>query len=528
MATVPIDAQYFRTREQLLPYEDARFNSLIAGVPNSYSPSNDYSVWGGFLRAIAMELARFEFMYSYDIASQDPQYLTPPDIRRRFAGPLFISKSYPQATQSDQSYRTMVVSLIKAYQEGATVQALQDVITAYTGDIIQVQEIYSLVGNGFYTLKDHNTLKVSLNISGSDPSEVLPTVAEIQTISQNLYNALDLAKPAHIGLNYSIVLGLNEDLSMYTRALLVTASAWAQMAAADQAYYIPEYDASASIPGQPAVLSTGQYEEANLTSLVTAAQWAALDPSLQGWYYQEYDLNAGATGTAILTPSEWAILSTEQQADYTLMYRVGYLPMYRLIQVEPTTLTPAQWADLNAANPTMAAAYYAQYVLSSNATGIAPVLTAAQFAAASGPTQANYTEVMQLGAVNGILDTFQPIFLGVEPPPLPPIFTDAPLLNPNSPDTQLTAIGKLVGEYFAQNITADQYAALMSDDYRAEYAQNTDGSYTLLPGALNDVAITDSSNNPTGVISRAVGVLAPQEDLAWIPQSDSVRIYELD
>lgn len=352
MATTPItpvlpDLLYQKQREALLPYEDARFASLLSGVPDYYPTQNDYTIYGCLLRAVAMELARLEYMYSYDLVGLEPQFLTPPDIKRRWAAPLFINKSYPSAAQTDVDYRSMVVGLLEAYPKGATVEAITDVIYAYTGQTVKVEELYKLSGNGIFDDTDRNALKVVLDAStatGNDPFSQVQSAAALATLSLNLYGAIDLAKPAHIGLDFSVTFGDGEDLS---------------------------------------------------------------------------------------------------------------------------------------------------------------------------------------SRIAAIVDTLEIIYTGVEAAPLPEVFTQAPFLDPSSPDTRLSAIGKLVGEFFSQTITSTQYAALMSDDFRAEYALNADGSYSLTPSAEQDIILLDTNGNPTGSISRARGVLAPQLFKAWEIKSDELVIFRM-
>ena len=62
---------------------------------------------------------------------------TPPDIKRRWAAALEINKSYPEASQFDLDYKAMLVALLAAYPEGTTVDAIQKVITAYTGETLR-------------------------------------------------------------------------------------------------------------------------------------------------------------------------------------------------------------------------------------------------------------------------------------------------------------------------------------------------------------------------------------------------------
>ncbi len=239
------DQYYLRSREDLLQFEDARYTSLINAIANFYTTRNDQSMWGSFIRAIAIELARIEYMYSYDIVAKNPVYLTPPDIKRQYADPLHVTGTFQQSSQFDSGdfgtqgsgfmtwapatdyilgsvvldsngnlqvvttagttgasvpswslgleavtsdntivwanygtapnplaypigYRDMLVDLLFAYQNGATVTSIQDVIYAYTGKNIVVDELYKkITKGGYYDQSDRNTIAVSVNVGGS-------------------------------------------------------------------------------------------------------------------------------------------------------------------------------------------------------------------------------------------------------------------------------------------------------------------------------------------------------------------------
>jgi hypothetical protein len=338
------DVLYDKSRESLLPYEDSHFNALMASIPDNYVSKSDYTLWGSILRIVAEELARLEYDYAYDMVGLDPRFLTPPDIKRRWAAPLQINKSYPQESQFDLDYKALIAALLAAYPEGCTTDAISKVITAYTGETVAVEELYKEIGNGLVDDSDRNTIRVGLNTTSVQPLSQLASANLLQTLAQNLYSAIDLAKPAHVGLDFSLTFGTIED-------------------------------------------------------------------------------------------------------------------MHTLI---------ASWTD-----------------------------------------------------------KLKIVFNGVEPAPLPPIFTYAPMEDPTSPDTELTAYGKEVGNFFASSITAAEYAALMNDAYRAEYISNPDGTYSIDPNRAGDIALLDASGNPTGVISEAQGVLAPQLEKAWLMKSDKLKIYRL-
>lgn len=234
------DQLYLQSRESLLLYEDARMNSLIQSVANFYMTRNDQSTWGNVLRAIAEELSRLEYYYAYDLVNKIPQYLTPPDIKRRWADPCYVNANWPSPTQFDTTFRTMIVDLIKAYRLGSTAVSIQDVILAYTGLNIKVEQLYQFEGDGFYDVSDGNAIKVSVNVGGTDPLTDITSLNQLQAITQSLYGAIDLAKPAHVGLEFTTVFGTNENLDCLLSPTYLTEQMYISLAASDstmQDYY---------------------------------------------------------------------------------------------------------------------------------------------------------------------------------------------------------------------------------------------------------------------------------------------------
>ena len=306
------DQYYLRSRENLLQYEDARYQSLVNAMANFYTMRNDQSIWGSFLRAIAMELARIEYMYSYDVVAKNPQYLTPPDIKREYADSLFVAGNFQQLSQFDSGsfgdsfgqwagstgvilrtaildsngniqiantagvtgstepswalttgatttdgsvvwtnggsapptlaypigYRDMLVDLLAAYQEGATAKSIQDVIYAYTGKNIVVEELYKqIVAGGFYDQSDRNAVKVSVNVGGDDPLVDVQSLEELQQITNSLYGAIDLAKPAHVGLEFTTVFGSDDNIDCFISPRYLTQTQLNTLTEKQKQYY---------------------------------------------------------------------------------------------------------------------------------------------------------------------------------------------------------------------------------------------------------------------------------------------------
>lgn len=230
------DDLYRRSREDLLQYEDSRMNSLLQGIANFYTTRNDQSTWGNLLRSLAIELAKLDYNYSYAIVNKDPSFLTPPDISRRWRDPLYVTSNWPSKTQFDTDFKSMLVQLIQAYKLGSTVASIQDVIFAYTGINIIVEELYKEIGNGVFDQSDRNSIKVSVSVGNNSLSQIT-TLTQLQQIVQSLYGAIDLAKPAHVGLEFTTVFGQDENIDCFITPEFVTEAQFNSMAVDEQSLY---------------------------------------------------------------------------------------------------------------------------------------------------------------------------------------------------------------------------------------------------------------------------------------------------
>jgi hypothetical protein len=206
------DIQYQKSRAEMIIYEDNSTSNLLSGIPNYYLSVNDQTRFGELIHAVGKELARLEYAYTSDLWAKSPRFLTPSDSRRRYQATLSIPREYPLPSQSDLDYLSMVVSLIQAFGGGTTKQSIEDVITAYVGDKVEVIELFKRIGNSIYDQSDRNTISVSAKVgSGGD----LLDIAGVKTLTENLYSALDLAKPAHVGIALNAVFGADEEISEF-------------------------------------------------------------------------------------------------------------------------------------------------------------------------------------------------------------------------------------------------------------------------------------------------------------------------
>ena len=454
------DQYYLRSREELLQYEDARFQSLINAMTNYYTTANDQSEWGAFLRAVAMELARIEYMYSYYIVSKDPQYLTPPDIKREYSNPLFVTGTFQQNAQFDSGdfgasfgqwaavtgvifrtaiqdtngniqiatqagetgalepswavqeglttvdntvvwtnagaapaalaypigYKDMLIDLLAAYQEGATPKSIQDVIYAYTGKNIIVEELYKeIVPGGFYDQSDRNAIKVSVGVGGDDPLTEIENLTELQQITNSLYGAMDLAKPAHVGLEFTTIFGVDENIDCFISPRYLTQYQLDTLTASQQLYYvlIGYVLANPSVLGwHPNTLYAAgsliqdtngniQYSAVGGVTGTVAPVWAT---TLENATPDDGDVIWINIGTPQITIAAYQALPSQQQAVYQAYYQnlncvgTGIDDTLRIIiqQYEEPPFDPMlyQAPILDPTNPTTTLASYGRHILS--------------------------------------------------------------------------------------------------------------------------------------------------------------------
>src|SRR5271166_951995 len=498
------DLLYQKTREQLLPYEDARLNSLLQAVADFYVTRNDQSIWGNFLRGLAVELARLDYDYSYDIVNKDPSLLTPPDIRRRWAAPLYVSSNWPSANQFDVQYKQMLVELLQAYRMGTTVAAIQDVIFAYTGLQIQVVELYKEIGNGVYDQSDRNSISVSVQVgtAGSNPLNSITSLAQLQVIVQSLYGAIALAKPAHVGIEFTTVFGVGEDLDCLISPEFVTQQQYIQLpSAAEQAYYtLTGYvlnspalfwkASTAFVLGNVLRDSNGNFQL--LTNVgISPFESGATVPV---WNLSSRGSNTTADGNLTWTNISPYVVSTSVESSVVTV-TLNFPPALTTgIVVTLLGLTGVNGAALNGVPLTVtsiagatftAVSTLADYTTESETTGTATFplpssITPFQFSQLNGVWQPLYEQQYTIqrccqtdtdGDVicssatplqpwyhPGMSDTLRIFVQLSETQPLGPMLIQAPVFNAANPKTTIAAYGRLL----SPSLSPAQWAALPS------------------------------------------------------------------
>lgn len=510
------DELYLLNREDLLSIEDSSFNSMIQAVADSYSTRNDQSVWGLILRAVSQEMAQLEFAKQYDIASKDPSLLTPPDIKRRWAGPLYLSRNYPTATQYDRDYKLMLVGLIQAYRKGATVQGIADVIKAYTGIRLTVQELYKLIAPGsYYNQSDRNAISVAYQVAGTDAFSKAEGFLKLQQVTSDLYAAIDLAKPAHVGLNLTAVFGSDENIDHYIMGNV----GWnlPNAATTPEKVILPN---GSSITNSPWVSMFGSYW------LTDAAGDVLFDSVMQ----PDGALALKFLNVSLLNPtissSDFNGFPTELQTDILTSYAQQQNGSYAPVTV-PYPYTTNQNSDgTQTVNITM--------------PGIQEFLRI--FVQLDEPQPLNATLIQAPLRDPASKDTR----IAGYPPgqrPLPVIITSGVwAAYPTYTKSQYTLTDGFYvlnnGGYLPQKVTAEQWNAyppsvaagtnLIQALYSA-YTETDNSQWYLLNDAGQGYRLLiDASGNITGDVTTVQGVLSPQENTVWEISDDADSIFELN
>jgi hypothetical protein len=471
------DLVYLKSRDDLLQYEDARLNSLLQSVANFYTTRNDQSIWGNFLRAIAIELAKIDFDYSYDLVNKDPRFLTPSDIRRRWSDPLYVSSNWPALGQLDLSYKQMLVELIAAYREGTTVKAIQDVIFAYTGIEIKVVELYKEIGNGIFDQSDRNAISVSVIVggSGSNPLTTVTSLSQLQIIVQSLYNAIALAKPAHVGLEFTTVFGETEDLECILSPAVVTAQQIVELPTDETAFFTftsyspinPALFWKASTPFALNNLlrdSNGNFQL--LTSIGAFPNNSGITVPLWSNTSLEFTADNDLTWKNI-SPSVVSTSVASNVVTVTLSYPVGLSigSVVKLINLGTSTFLNGVSLLVSSVNGATFTANFthANYATTPESSGTATfalpqTITAIQFNQLNSTWQSLYQKIYTNTncQASGISDTLRIFVKQVEQPPFGPMLIQAPVFDPKNPKTTIAAYGRVL----LPKLSPTQWAAL--------------------------------------------------------------------
>lgn len=208
LALSPVDLELF---------ERAAYAALRSFIPDFYRDGREDTLWGLHLRGIASQMARLDHRNHYNIYGSDPASLNAADLLRRFGGPLYLNRNYPGKTQYDQDFKAMVLKLLEAYREGAKASSIEKVIQAFTGESFGVEELFKSIGS-YYDVSDRHAIRIGVRVAQAQEgitTNIASDVARVRDLVKDLYTAIDLAKPAHVGLNLTTIMGLDENISLF-------------------------------------------------------------------------------------------------------------------------------------------------------------------------------------------------------------------------------------------------------------------------------------------------------------------------
>jgi hypothetical protein len=212
--TIQPDSGYWKSRAELINYEQAAFAALRSGVPNCYRDAVDNTAWGWILHALARRIGATDYLDQYHLIARNPALLTPPDLLRQMVPFLPLGQDYPNNNQFDLDFKTMVLRLLKAYRQGARLPALAAVIEAFTGadpSTFSVTEMYTLIGTPGVDCSYRNTIRIEVPIGGTSSSDSLFTASP--NLIQDIYQALAATKAAHVGIELIGVFPRAENVS---------------------------------------------------------------------------------------------------------------------------------------------------------------------------------------------------------------------------------------------------------------------------------------------------------------------------
>ena len=216
--SLPADVVYRRSEVELEGLERASFQVMRNSVPDYYRDGRDDTLRGRALRAAARLMAQADFQTQYLLAGIDPSCLTPADLLRQYGKLLGLNRNYPGKTQYDLDFKDMVLKLLAAYRLGATAESIRLVLEAYTGTAFTLEELFQGITPGG-DISDRNAIRVGLGVGSTGINgDAVRDISRVADTVKDLYTAIDLAKPAHVGINLTTV--LRDDADQITLGIL--------------------------------------------------------------------------------------------------------------------------------------------------------------------------------------------------------------------------------------------------------------------------------------------------------------------
>jgi hypothetical protein len=348
--------------------------------------------------------------------------------------------------------------------------------------VVTVAELYKKFGDD---MTDHNGIVVAINYGSGNTSDLelnFVNINQIQQITSNLYTAIDLNKPAHIGLDLisriiepdTMEATITDFLRIYIRN--TDTGTWETTFTQSPFYNqtIPETQLSAL--GK----NVGQAFPGDFGMIITSDQFSALPyPTFRVEYSTSFGVGNGTnTFYQFVDP---VVSGT------AVIYAGG-------VQLtEGTDYTFSTYSSTMAYGSITSGIFTANEEVIQTSTG----------------AHANI-----IGQVGGVM-----IFGTIT----------------RSPDASHIWVGQASGAQFTPTTTPAVVITIATVTFTVPpatgavltWTDSTQTSYTLNPDCYSDVALVDSSGNYTGVVTKSRGLLAPRIDTAWEMGTDTLTILNL-
>ncbi len=180
-------------RQKLYTSSINKLGQIQGLLPSNYPDdfSTNAAIWN---RVMAREFARLNC--DMDFLSDDKQYTT---TRIRFLQQilgerLFLGKQIAPPLYNDKSYREYLIAIKDAYLRGSTVESLEELASQFTGQEVNIRELYLEARQPDSSLDVSDTHMMVVDVMVAD---ALRAGYNINMLKQELDFFINLTKPAH-------------------------------------------------------------------------------------------------------------------------------------------------------------------------------------------------------------------------------------------------------------------------------------------------------------------------------------------
>ena len=193
------------SRQNIVNKANAILNSLLATMGSTYNSANDFSSYAVHLKALAFESARI--IATSENVYNDAIFTTtrPEFFYQNIETFLFVNQAFPFVNQSDVAIRSFLLSILKAWFNGARKSSIQTALSL----AVQGQATFQLTENYLQQYVSPNVDWVPLQHTFTaliTPNNSSINLTQLQNGASFL---IDLIKPAHTYLEVQFL--FNED-----------------------------------------------------------------------------------------------------------------------------------------------------------------------------------------------------------------------------------------------------------------------------------------------------------------------------